>query len=116
MSHRDDVTWVRDVLEVAANLVARAENISYEDYSNDPVRQESVLYNLMVLGEASGQVSEEIKQEYDHIPWRDMTSLRNRVTRRYFDVDHEIVWEILTDEIPTVLPQIRDLHKKLVKT
>ena len=116
MSHRDDVTWVRDVLEVAANLVARAENISYEDYLKDPVRQESVLYNLMVLGEASGQVSEEVKQQYAHIPWRDMTSLRNRVTLRYFDVDHEIVWEILTDEIPTVLRQIRDLHKKLVKT
>ena len=116
MSRRDDVTWVRDMLEVAKNLIARVENISYEDYSNDPVRQESVLYNLMLLGEASGQVSDETKQKYDHLPWQDMKSLRNRVTHRYFDVDQEIIWEILTDELPNVLPHIKELLKKLDKT
>lgn len=113
MSHRDDSAWIGDMLEVVEKLISIVENVSYEEYLGDAWLQDGVMFNLIVLGEASGQVSGKVKEEHAHIPWRNMNEVRNRVAHGYFSVEHEVVWEILTEELPALLPQIKDLYQKL---
>lgn len=43
------------------------------------------------------------------IPWSAIVSIRNRLIHGYFDIDTEIVWKTVTDEIPAPLPSLRAL-------
>ena len=67
----------------------------------------------MVMGEASRNLSDEFKDKYDQVPWHQMTGLRNRLIHEYFNVNHAIGWEVLTTEIPDLLPSLETLSSEL---
>lgn len=52
--------------------------------------------NFEIIGEASKNVSKEIKENYPNIPWEEMYRLRNRISHEYFGIDYEILWDIET--------------------
>ena len=92
------------MLEIVRRVLEEVKDISYEEYLSDSRLWRAIHYDLTVLGEASGQVSDRFKEGHDQIPWRDMKELRNRVIHGYFSVRHEVVWRVLTVEFPALLP------------
>ena len=115
MSRRDNSAWVEDMLEVLDRLQDEISDMSYDEYQANSQLKRAVLYDLTVIGEASGAVSDSLKSRYPDIPWGDMKGLRNRVVHAYFVVNHEIVWDILTNELPDLTPKLRSVYKHLTK-
>ena len=113
MSRRDDSAWIEDTLDAVKRLLNDVKDVSYQEYLQNSQLQRAVLFDLTVLVEASGKVSDNLKNEYDQLPWQQMKGLRNRVIHAYFEIDHAIVWEVLTREIPDLLPQLESLRKQL---
>ena len=113
MTRHNDAAWIIDMLHVMRRIVAEIDGVSFPDYLSDSRLQRSCLYDLMVLGEASRNLSDEFKDKYDQIPWHQMTGLRNRLIHEYFNVNHAIVWEVFTAEIPALLPSLETLSSEL---
>ena len=91
MTRHSDAAWIIDMRHVMQRIVAEIDGVSFANYLSDGRLQRSCLYDLMVLGEASGNLSNEFKHQYDQIPWHQMTGLRNRLIHEYFNVNHAIV-------------------------
>ena len=72
-----------------------------------------LLFALMraieVLGEAAAKVSPETRAMTKDIPWARIVSMRNRLIHAYFDIDHTILWKTATEEIPALLPILREM-------
>ena len=113
MPRREDAAWIVDMLHVGQRLVEDFKDVSYEEYLSDSKAQRTALYDLGVLGEARGHLSDTFKEEHNHLPWHQMRGLRNRLVHEYFNIDHEIVWQVLMTEIPDLLPQLENLRNKL---
>jgi uncharacterized protein with HEPN domain len=62
---------------------------------------------IEVVGEAASKVSSKTRDVAVDIPWALIISMRNRLIRAYFDVDHEVVWKTVTEELPQLLPRLR---------
>jgi len=62
-----------------------------------------------VVGEAASKVSSKTRDVAVDIPWASIISMRNRLIHAYFDVDHEVVWKTVTEELPQLLPRLRAL-------
>ena len=43
------------------------------------------------------------------IPWNLIAGLRNRIVHEYFGLDLEVIWRIVQDDVPALLPQMRTL-------
>ena len=56
---------------------------------------------LTDLGEAAKHL-DGLEDEIDGVPWAQVTGMRDRITHRYFDVDHDVVWDTLTVQLPRV--------------
>ena len=54
------------------------------------------------MGEAARNLSADLQNEYPAIPWRQMISLRNRMIHAYFNVNLQIIWEIIQGDIPNL--------------
>jgi uncharacterized protein with HEPN domain len=67
---------------------------------------DAVIRNLEIIGEAARNVPEEIKNNYNEIPWKKMIGLRNMLIHEYFGVDESIVWERIKTNLPEVKPNI----------
>jgi uncharacterized protein with HEPN domain len=64
---------------------------------------------LEIVGEAATHVSEPVQAALAGIPWRQITGARNRLIHSYFDIDLDIVWAILQDDLPSLITQLEQV-------
>ena len=76
------------------------------DLSTDPMLALALTRCLEILGEAASKLSSDIRNQFPNIPWANMVAMRNRLIHAYFDVDLDIVWATVSEDLPSLLPVI----------
>ena len=69
----------------------------------------SVIRRLEIIGEAAGRVSRQFRDENPDIPSSEMREMRNWVIHRYDDVDMDVVWETVKQDILRLIVQVEGL-------
>ena len=77
---------------------------SRADLSDDPMLAMALTRCLEILGEAASRLSADLRLRLPSIPYAQMVSMRNRLIHAYFDVDLDIVWSTVTEDLPALLP------------
>ncbi|MDU9375752.1 hypothetical protein McpSp1_03310 [Methanocorpusculaceae archaeon Sp1] len=80
-------------------LEENTKDLSYEKLDSDKVIQHVVQKSLEIIGEASKKLSVEIKDNCKNIPWHNVAGMRDRLTHGYFEVNWELVWNVLQHDI-----------------
>lgn len=75
--------------------------------------QDGVIRNLEVIGEATKQLPDEIKQAYPDVEWRGMAGLRDVLIHNYLRVNLNRVWVVIEMNIPTLKAQIEQILEEL---
>jgi uncharacterized protein with HEPN domain len=58
---------------------------------------------VQVIGEAASRVSAETRARNPEVPWRQIIGMRHRVVHGYLEVDLEIVWQVISDDLPELI-------------
>ncbi len=58
--------------------------------------------NFEIIGEAAGKLPPDFRDSHPDIPWKKIIGLRHRIVHDYFDIDVEIIWQILKKDIPAL--------------
>jgi uncharacterized protein with HEPN domain len=95
-----------DAARKAADLV-RGKHRSVLD--DDEVLALALARLVEIIGEAANGVSTTLQTANPQIPWRAISGARNRLIHGYFDVDHDILWQILTVNVPELVAQLEKL-------
>ena len=53
-----------------------------------------------ILGEATKQIPDGLRQQYPGVPWKEMAGMRDRLIHLYFGVDYQIVWKTIGERLP----------------
>ncbi|WP_026072590.1 DUF86 domain-containing protein [Nodosilinea nodulosa] len=110
MSSRNWRSRVQDILGVIETIQQRINGLDFRAFEGNPILVESVIYQLIVIGEAAANIPPDIKQQVPELPWRQMTDMRNIMAHAYFRVERRIVWETACNNL---LPLIQPLHHLL---
>ena len=109
---RDDLVRVRHMLDAAKEVLSFAKNKSREDLDSDRMLVLSIVKSIEIIGEAASKVTQETRETYKELPWANIIAMRNRLIHVYFDIDHDRVWDTVTDDLP---PLIGSLEKIILK-
>lgn len=105
----DDATRLHHILDSAQKAVSFTYGKSQPDINKDEVLALALVRLLEIIGEASAGITGGLKAKYPEIPWREMSSTRNRLIHGYFDIDYELVWKTVTGELPPLIEQMQKL-------
>jgi uncharacterized protein with HEPN domain len=64
---------------------------------------------IVIVGEATKQIPDSIREKYPEIPWRDMAGIKDRLVHGYFKVNLEIVWITAAIEFPELRPTMQNV-------
>ena len=109
MSRNDDSVRLRHMLDACRKAVEFTTDRTAGNLEDDEMRLLALLRLLEVIGEAASGVSDDLKSRHPDLPWRQMTATRNRLIHGFFDVDPLIVWNIVTQDIPSLITKIQTL-------
>jgi uncharacterized protein with HEPN domain len=94
-----------EAAQKAANLIQGRKRL---DLESDETLVLALTRLLEIIGEAANGTSQALQAENPQIPWRPMIAARNDFIHADFDVDRDMIWEILQSDVP---PLISDLTK-----
>jgi uncharacterized protein with HEPN domain len=72
----------------------------------------SLVKEIEIIGEAANQVSETTRRQTSAIPWEDIIAMRNRLVHAYFDINLEILWRTVQEDLPPLISAIEDVLKR----
>ncbi len=106
MPETEDRVRLLHMLDAARKAIEFTENCGRIDLDNDEMLTLSVVRLLEILGEAAKNVSEQCKEAHPSIQWRQIAGTRDRLIHGYFDVDLNIVWKIVSDDLPPLVTKL----------
>ncbi|UFT99901.1 DUF86 domain-containing protein [Radiobacillus kanasensis] len=103
-----DKLYLRHILECIENIESYIPN-GEDDFFSSKLIQDAIIRNLEIVGEATKRISKDFREQYPHVPWKEMAGLRDVLIHNYFGVDNGIVWNVVEKEIPPLKEKIIDL-------
>lgn len=104
-----DETYLVDIIESAKIAVNYVFDKDWDEFYNDMQVQDAVIRRIEIIGEAARRVSQEGREKYPQIPWREMTSMRNLVIHQYDIVDVKQVWDTVQNKLPPLIEELSKL-------
>lgn len=109
---RDDREKLQDILE-AIERIDRYAVQGKQTFEQNELIQTWFTQNLQVIGEASRSLSSAIRDQHPEIPWKKMIGMRNILTHNYFDIDLDIVWVVIEQELPDLKHNVEAILRLL---
>lgn len=106
---RSALEYLRHILDETTYLIDRAQELTWDQFVRDATLKRAFVRSLEIIGEASRQIPDEFKRKYNHLEWRAMAGMRDRLIHGYFGVDYELVWDVVTNKIPVLHRAIEEI-------
>jgi uncharacterized protein with HEPN domain len=95
------------MLDHALEAHALTQDKSREDLDKNRLLSLALVRLLEVVGEAAARVPKEERAKHQEIPWSQIVGLRNRLIHGYDSVDYDILWQILTKDLPLLTASLK---------
>jgi len=99
----EDRARLEHMIEAARLALRFTAGRSRADLETDLMLLYAVVRALEIVGEAASRVSAEGRAAAPDVPWPAVIGMRNRLVHAYFDIDRDVVWKTLVEELPPLL-------------
>ena len=111
-THEEGRRWdlyVRDMIEFAEKVLSYTDGLDQDAFAADGLIHDATLRNIQLIGEAATHIPSDAREAYPMIPWRAIIGARNRLAHSYLHISDVIIWSIIQDAIPSMLPHLRKM-------
>ena len=108
MNERDSVR-LRHMLDAARSALSFLQGRTREDLEQDEMLIFALTKAIEIVGEAANQVSPSTREELSTFPWSDAVGMRNRLVHAYFDIDLDVLWQTVSEDLPMLIELIEPL-------
>ena len=112
---RDYRLYLDDILEAINRIGEYVQGMDEEAFGSDRKTQDAVIRNLEVIGEASRNLSDEMKARSNEIEWAKIVGFRNILAHEYFGVSIPIVWDIIQTKLDPLKKTCTELLRQMEK-
>lgn len=107
---KNDAYYIKKMLKDIKFITEKTEGVTLKGLEENEVLCDSVLFRLIQISENSGKLTLAFKETHKIIPWQAIKGMRNRIVHDYGDVELNVVYQTITEDIP----EIRKLLESLV--
>ena len=105
MTEQDRIR-LQHMLDSARQAVEFAQGKSRKDLDVDSMLVLALMKAIELVGEAANQVSPTAQKTLSSIPWQDIIAMRHRLVHSYFDINLDILWETIQQDLPELIASL----------
>jgi len=105
--------YLIDIIEAMEKIEEFVNDLSFEEFQKDDKTYSAIIRKFEIIGEASKNIPDKIRNELSEIPWKEMAGMRDRLIHSYFGIDYKLVWITIKERIPKVKLLIKEALKQL---
>ncbi len=106
---KDDLVYAGHMLDKACEALELVAGKSRSDFDGDKSLRLALVYLIQVIGEAARRLSDDFRAKHTGIPWHDIVGMRHKLVHDYWDVDENIVWSVVTNDLQPLVDQLEKI-------
>jgi len=104
-----DSASLLDIVNAANRVLQFAEGLDKSALATNEEKQSAMLYQIIVIGEATKRLSSEFRNQHPEIPWKDIAGMRDILAHQYDRVNLNTLWDAIQIDIPELLTLLEPL-------
>jgi len=112
---KKDKPYLQHIYDAICDIEKFIENTPMELFSENKEKQYAVMRAIEIIGEATKNLSKELKAKHHKISWKTIAGMRDILIHKYFGVKLERVWEVTQKNMPKLKIQIAEILKEIEK-
>ncbi len=109
---REDRVRLQHMFDASGEALSFAEGKTRTDLDEDRQLVLAIVKCVEIIGEAASQVSRKGRSEVPELPWQDMVAMRHRLVHAYYDVDLDVVWSTVRQDLPPLAKALREALRR----
>lgn len=109
---RSDREKLHDILE-AIERINRYAVQGRQSFEESELIQVWFIQHLQIIGEAARALSSDTRNRHPDVPWSQIIGMRNILTHNYFEIDLDVVWSAVENNLPELKPKIERILRLL---
>ncbi len=101
---------INKLIGYAEKIVQYCSDKNYDSFKDESMLVEACVFNLSQIGELVRHLDSEFIELYSEVPWAQMRGLRNRIIHDYEGVNLNLVWEIISYDIPDLIIKLEEIQ------
>ncbi|MBR5473794.1 MAG: DUF86 domain-containing protein [Lachnospiraceae bacterium] len=102
-SIKNNAYYVRKIKKDLGFVVTHMQDVDLEKLNENEVLLDSMFFRMIQISENAKRLTEEYKCTHQYVPWNALSGMRNRIVHDYGNVDLNVVYETLKNDIPELL-------------
>jgi len=112
---KDPLVFILHIIESINNIELFTRGVSFDYFLKNKEKQNAVIREIEIIGEAVKNVSSTFRKKYHDIPWKDIAGMRDKLMHHYFGVNLNTVWKVTKDDLPELKKKILTIKQELSK-
>ncbi len=106
---KDPLVFIKHIRDHIDRIEKFMGNISKESFFNNEEKQSAVIREIEIIGEATKNLPKDFTKNHPSIPWKDIAGMRDKLIHHYFDVDLELTYDVVKNDLPKLKKEIKKI-------
>lgn len=108
---KDDRIYLLHILDAVQRVLDYTHD-GRDQFMADTKTQDAVIRNIEIIGEATKQLSTDLRTAHPDIPWKQIAGMRDTLIHRYFGVKLDLVWQVVEKDLPAFKTRVEEILKQ----
>ncbi len=115
MTEKDDLVFIGHILDNIEKIEKFSKNLDMGELEKNELRQYAIVRAIEIIGEASKNISQNLKDKYKEVQWKEIAGMRDKVIHYYFGVNLDVVWGVINNHLPVLKEQMLKIKLDLIE-
>ena len=106
---KDDAIRLRHMLDAAKEARSFIQNRNRSSLDTERQLELALVKCIEIIGEAANKITDECRKDLPQIPWANIIGMRNRLIHAYFDINRDILWTTVNEDLPTLIAELEKI-------
>lgn len=109
MKKYDDTARLGHIYDAICRVEIYISGIDKSTFLANRMMQDAIVRQIEIIGEATRHISEELQEKHPELPWFEMRGIRNKIVHDYLEINTDIIWDTVQNNLPALKPMIKKL-------
>jgi uncharacterized protein with HEPN domain len=105
----EDIIRLQHMLDAARDAVGFAQGRERKSLDSDRQLVMAIVKCVEIIGEAATKISQDTQAKISNLPWLDMINMRHRLVHTYYDINLDVVWTTIQEDLPTLIKALQTI-------